>query len=165
MEIYEDTINSFKVPKRLSSGIYTIEVNGEEELIVKKGAVAETRRCDTGILFKFTWAMFCKALVVNTFFQLYRVEEATTQTLDKTEEENSYDGYSTDYYSDEDNYATDIVTTRSRKKRMYNLHFRIRMIPTVPCPHLTQYQSSLTTISSPKSCILLQPNYHCCRIY
>ena len=67
--------------------------------------------------------MYCKELVVNTFFQLYRVEETTTQTLDKTEEENSYDGYSTDYYSDEDHYATDILTTRSRKKRMYNLHF------------------------------------------
>ena len=57
MEIYEDTINRFIVPKPLSSGIYTIEVNGEEELIVKKGVVAEARRCDTEILFTFTWGI------------------------------------------------------------------------------------------------------------
>ena len=44
VEIYEDANNMFSLPKRLSSGLYTIEVNGEEELIVKKGIIAETRR-------------------------------------------------------------------------------------------------------------------------
>ena len=44
MEIYEDPNDRFTVPKILSSGLYTIEVNGEEELIVKKGVTAETRR-------------------------------------------------------------------------------------------------------------------------
>ena len=60
--------------------------------------------------------------LIKTFSQLYRLEEARTETFEETEEKSSYGGYSTDYYSDEDHYATDVETSKRRKKSMYNLH-------------------------------------------
>ena len=53
------------------------------------------------------------------------MEEARTETFEETEEKRSYGGYSTDYYSDEDHYATDVETSKRRKKSMYNLHLWI----------------------------------------
>ena len=53
------------------------------------------------------------------------MEEASTETLEETEEKSSYGGYSTDYYSDEDHYATDVGMSKRRKKSMYNLHLWI----------------------------------------
>ena len=69
----------------------------------------------------------CKNLIflVKTFSQIYRVEEARTETFEETEEKSSYGGYSNDYYSDEDHYATDVETSKRRKKSMYNLHLWI----------------------------------------
>ena len=60
--------------------------------------------------------------LIKIFSQLCRVEEARTETFEETEEKSSYGGYSTDYYSDEDHYATDVETSKRRKKSMYNLH-------------------------------------------
>ena len=69
----------------------------------------------------------CKNLIflIKTFSQRYRVEEARTETFEETEEKTSYGGYSTDYYSDEDHYATDVEASKRRKKSMYNLHLCI----------------------------------------
>ena len=53
------------------------------------------------------------------------MEEARTETFEETEEKRSYGGYSTDYYSDEDHYATDVGISKRRKKRMYNLNLWI----------------------------------------
>ena len=63
--------------------------------------------------------------LIKTFYQLCRVEEAITETFEETEEKSSYGGYSTDYYSDEDHYATDVETSKTRKKSTYNLHLWI----------------------------------------
>ena len=63
--------------------------------------------------------------LIKTFSQPYRVEEARTETFEETEEKSSYGGYSTDYYSDEDHYATDVEASKRRKKSMYNLHLCI----------------------------------------
>ena len=51
------------------------------------------------------------------------MEEARTATFEETEEKSSYGGYSTDYYSDEDHYATDVEASKRRKKSMYKFNW------------------------------------------